>query len=610
MNKNSKKAYCLSLASVITIWIVLIIMQLNVQAATTIIKDSQQEDVYTDSFLNPSTAYTTEQCRSITDNNQQYNVNYVGCDDSSGSSYQRSAVKFDISAISGTVTNAVFRIFVIDTENTPVLNLISTNNNAWSEEAEGSIFPAYNPTDIIGAFSELSVIGEGWNSYNITSHIQNLINTNSENVSLVLTGTEAAGITRYFNFVSNQDSTVPSLKPVLEITYIPAAANTATPTNTPTPTATVRPTVTPTPTLFPPDFINPRLLTDMKKYIPGDIVPLTLKLDNIGADYKTNSVTFEIEYDESMFELVGNDPNIAIVNGYIPFNTKMNIGSGANKRVSITYIDIDDDISLQEGNSLFTVKFKVRNNPRIGTGKFVLKPVSMLDSSGKVYNIYDDRQKEYTVDVTNDAVVQGEVSIYLGDSDTNTNSGDYDTNLNSGVLERLNQAQLNDTFRNLKFTLKHSEQDTGTVLVGSEVFIPDENGNLAVKGADNKVTGRFRVYTQDTLNTIVMIDGVGYLKESISVSVKTGEVYMVNTPVELYPGDLGRIEARQLVLSPDGRITNIDFSAWLQIYNNSKTIDIPTEDKLRADFTKDGMLDSEDFSLWMASYRKMLQAGR
>jgi hypothetical protein len=77
--------------------------------------------------------------------------------------------------------------------------------------------------------------------------------------------------------------------------------------------------------------------------------------------------------------------------------------------------------------------------------------------------------------------------------------------------------------------------------------------------------------------------------------------------VELYPGDLGSIIGHQLALSPDKQVSNVDFSAWLQIYKDSKVNNTTASNKLSADFTKDGILDNVDFTLWMASYKKLLE---
>ena len=71
----------------------------------------------------------------------------------------------------------------------------------------------------------------------------------------------------------------------------------------------------------------------MQKYIQGDIVKLTLKLTGTIPGDKTNSVAFDIGYDGDTFELLTGDPNNDVVNGYIPFNTNMDLGSGADKRL-------------------------------------------------------------------------------------------------------------------------------------------------------------------------------------------------------------------------------------------------------------------------------------
>ncbi|MCX7749959.1 MAG: hypothetical protein N2645_24225, partial [Clostridia bacterium] len=98
--------------------------------------------------------------------------------------------------------------------------------------------------------------------------------------------------------------------------------------------------------MFTDQSIIPNLITDKEKYIQDDIVPLSLILTNAQAGDKTNSVTFEVEYDSSTFELANTDPNVSVANGYIPFDTKLSLGTGTTKTVHITYLNMDNDIPL------------------------------------------------------------------------------------------------------------------------------------------------------------------------------------------------------------------------------------------------------------------------
>ena len=202
-----------------------------------------------------------------------------------------------------------------------------------------------------------------------------------------------------------------------------------------------------------------------------------------------------------------------------------------------SYIDMGGDTGLQEGSKVFTAMFKVKNDPVPGTKTFTLGPVDLLDSDGNVYNVNNGNPAAATVEVTDAAVAEGYVDIYLGG---------IGTGLNSSVISSLDQSKINETFSNLKFTLKQNPADIGIVFNGSAVFIPDENGNLATLDSNGKVKGRFRVYTQDCSKTLLNIDGVSYIGKKLNISLSPAQVSILNTantPADIYPGDIGQIAA-------------------------------------------------------------------
>ena len=349
--------------------------------------------------------------------------------------------------------------------------------------------------------------------------------------------------------------------------------------------------------------IIPHITFDMQKYIQGDTVQLTLKLTGTMPGDKTNSVAFDIGYDGDTFELLTGDPGNDVVNGYIPFNTNMDLGTGADKNLLVSYIDMVNDTSLQEGSKVFTAMFKVKSNPTPGTKTFTLGSVDLLDSDGKVYNVNNGDPVAATVEVTDAAVVQGYTDIYLGD---------IGSGLNASIISSLDQSKINETFSNLKFILKQNAADPGTIFNGSEVFLPDDNGNMATLDGNGKVKGKFRVYTQDCSKTLLTIGGESYIGSKLNISLSPGQLYILNTanaPTEIYPGDIGQIASSQLVLTPDGKVSNTDFSAWLKLYKSNIANTIGKGGKLRADFTKDGVIDNIDFSLWMASYKMVKLLG-
>ena len=348
--------------------------------------------------------------------------------------------------------------------------------------------------------------------------------------------------------------------------------------------------------------IIPEFVFDMPQYVNGDTVKLDLRLKDTFPGDKTNSISIDVAYDGDAFRLLTPDVNTDIVDGYIPYTQKYDVGSGSNKRAVSIYVDMSNDVPLQEGEVVWTGYFKVRSTTAAGDYDFTLAPVIMLDSDYKVYNVNNGDPLVATTTITNEAVVEGYLNIFLGD---------IGSGLNNTILADLSQDQINEAYSNLQFTLKQGAMDPGTVFTGADVMLPDLDGNLAkLDSSDGMVKGKFRIYTNELSKDTLRIDGVGYLMNDISITLSAGMVTVVSdntNPTIIYPGDVGHINIyNELELTPEGSINVADFSAWLQLYEEDVAGTIAPEDALRADFTKDTVIDSIDFSLWMNSYEKVL----
>jgi hypothetical protein len=195
-------------------------------------------------------------------------------------------------------------------------------------------------------------------------------------------------------------------------------------------------------------------------------------------------------------------------------------------------------------------------------------------------------------------IVEGHISIYLGD---------IGSGLNTLILSKLNQEEINATFSQLQFTLNNSLNNQSISFIGGEVFLPDENGNMASDNGEGKITGKFRLTDVRTTYDRLIISGAGYIAQTIPLHLEITDMNTINattTPIEMYPGDLGQIIPDQgLVFIPDDKISNVDFTAWLMIYTNRFAGSVPYEDRLKADFTKDGQVNNVDFTLWLFCYK-------
>lgn len=226
MKKIGSVKHIVSLIPMMLLFCFLLVLPTDVYAApvNAVIRDAQQEDAYTDEFKMDGYGYSVSDRLTFTDNFMTGTVliNDVGGNATAYSVLRhRSAIKFNITGIDGTITSAQMKIHVVDAFNNPVVNLISTTDNSWTQA--NARFPAFNPADIINGYSNVPVVANSEMAFNVTDYLQSVVDTGTSSVSFVLTGIE--GGDQSFNFVSNLESTLTNKRPVLEITYIPKATS-------------------------------------------------------------------------------------------------------------------------------------------------------------------------------------------------------------------------------------------------------------------------------------------------------------------------------------------------------------------------------------------------
>jgi len=184
------------------------------------------DDVQRNSLTSAGQCFTLADCAATIDyaTGTQY-VNWVGCATSFGAEAEQSAVMFDISTLSGTISSAKFRIYIIDIEGSPVVNLISTTDNSWSKASLK--FPTFSSSNIIGTYSNQAISAAGWKEFDVTSYIQSLVTASASKVSMVLTGKSTASDDDFdFSNKLNASSTYyPQLQVVFNPTVPTASVN-------------------------------------------------------------------------------------------------------------------------------------------------------------------------------------------------------------------------------------------------------------------------------------------------------------------------------------------------------------------------------------------------
>jgi len=198
------------------------------------------------------------------------------------------------------------------------------------------------------------------------------------------------------------------------------------------------------------------------------------------------------------------------------------------------------------------------------------------------------------------ASIDAYVSLYLGDSGSS---------LNSLLLSKVDRDAIDSAFENLAITIKSSQLDSGVTYKGKAYWVPDGNGHIAAIDANNRVTGKLRIQGITPMsNTIVEIGGFGYIAvQTTDVNLAAGQGNALkttaDTPFVLVPGDVGLIDPSSGVLSigANGILDNADISAWLKIFIDIQSSTASSYDQKLMDFTRNGIVNHEDFSLGIAA---------
>ncbi len=356
------------------------------------------------------------------------------------------------------------------------------------------------------------------------------------------------------------------------------------------------------------DSIIPVLAFDKPAYAPGNIVTLALKLTNVPEGARTNSATFEIIYDDETFELATGDAETSIISGVLPLTVKGDVAAGEGRKLVATYIDQSGEATLADGSTLFTVHLRVKAEATSGPKVFQLEPAEMSDQSFNSYLVNggylspaEPLPTYHTTNIVEGSLVEGYISLYLGDPGTL---------FASNRLAAMQQDALNAALAELRLTLKRDTADAGLVYTGAEIFVADEAGNLGVSNG-TMVIAQVSLPVTDIERTQMVISGGGYLAETLTLSFGSEGSALFSAaeaPLVLYPGDLGRvvIGGQSVSLVPDGRINNIDFSAWLWVYRASLRGDASDGEFRHMDLTRDNRITNLDFTLWLMSYRNNL----
>ncbi len=121
--------------------------------------------------------------------------------------WMKSAMRFDISGISGNVTSATLRIYVSSVQNSSALNVYGSNDLTFSESSQSAVSEDTNID--VGNLSVGFSDANQWKEIDVTSYVQSKIATDSK-VSFVIVGDVNTG-ENYFVFSSKEGTNPPQL---------------------------------------------------------------------------------------------------------------------------------------------------------------------------------------------------------------------------------------------------------------------------------------------------------------------------------------------------------------------------------------------------------------
>jgi hypothetical protein len=154
-------------------------------------------------------------------------VEWVALPDTNGNQ-DVSAIMFDISSITGTITNAQLRIHISTAAGEPVFGMYGSTDNDWNETTG---FP--EPSEAIEFDDTADLVPGDWKTVDVTSFIAQQAGQNQTASFFIFDDADFGGV-NYITFDSRQ-SLSPQLQPQLIIEEQNLTATTVTATNGPTP---------------------------------------------------------------------------------------------------------------------------------------------------------------------------------------------------------------------------------------------------------------------------------------------------------------------------------------------------------------------------------------
>ncbi len=121
--------------------------------------------------------------------------------------WMKSAMRFDISGASGSVTSATLRIYISSVVNGSALNVYGSENLTFSEGSPSAISEDTNVD--VGSLSVVLGDENNWKEIDVTSYVQSKISSDSK-VSFVIEGDDTTG-ENYFVFDSRDGGNPPQL---------------------------------------------------------------------------------------------------------------------------------------------------------------------------------------------------------------------------------------------------------------------------------------------------------------------------------------------------------------------------------------------------------------
>ena len=342
---------------------------------------------------------------------------------------------------------------------------------------------------------------------------------------------------------------------------------------------------------------------------PGDMVDLQFQLLS-EESVNTNNITFQCAYDQALLGFVDEDAYAAVSGSTIPITdiTTIGVNSDGLTVYQFSMFTSAEEAMIYPQDSLLTLRLQVKKTASSGYARIRVydgEIVNRLDASSQAIVTLNPQGFSETV-----------LKIISDDTPTYTITGtfklDYASMMPDGLLPMVGSVSTEALNR----FINHSSFDIG-INTSKPTLTFSGKGSVTVENPSNPVDAEGYISFNLTYNMgsdPLLMNGYPYSEQNLtlnlpghpaqSITLSQNQYnYAMNSIPIFQIGDVAGRLNKMVDMNPDGYIDNIDFTGWLNLFNDvlSETGDEQTF--LRADLNMDNKVDNGDYTYWFYKYQ-------